>query len=153
MGGGYLYFCFFYRPSSELLGLSPDTRDRDAHVSPPIGKESIVTSASKSLDLPTNVAPTPFFITLEQNKEWVNAMVDGPDAELTDGCHSKSGGIFVQGTSHVFDDVAKVTVVGSERVSSSLTDVVVALSVGEKGDASLPSFADDEDATANPFRV
>nr|GEY77660.1 hypothetical protein [Tanacetum cinerariifolium] len=28
MGGGYLYFCFFYRSGSGLLGLSPHTRDR-----------------------------------------------------------------------------------------------------------------------------
>nr|GEX24419.1 copia protein [Tanacetum cinerariifolium] len=28
MGGGYLYLCSFYGPSSRLLGLSPDTRDR-----------------------------------------------------------------------------------------------------------------------------
>nr|GEX56594.1 hypothetical protein [Tanacetum cinerariifolium] len=28
MGGGYLYFCFFHGPGLELLGLSPDTRDR-----------------------------------------------------------------------------------------------------------------------------
>ncbi|GKE29504.1 hypothetical protein Tco_1444888, partial [Tanacetum coccineum] len=52
---------------------------------------------------------------------------------------SKSGGVFAQGTSHVFDDVAEVTVVGSERISSGLTDVVVALSAGEKGDGSTPS--------------
>ncbi|GJY70162.1 hypothetical protein Tco_0473144, partial [Tanacetum coccineum] len=37
-----------------------------------------------------------------------------------------------------------------ERVSSGLTYVVVALSAGEKGDGSLPSSADDEEATANP---
>ncbi|GKG50593.1 hypothetical protein Tco_0521693, partial [Tanacetum coccineum] len=60
----------------------------------------------------------------------VNAMVDGSDPEMTDGAtHAKSGGVFVQGTSHVLDDVAEVTVVGSERVSSGPTDVVVALSV------------------------
>nr|GEX10574.1 putative ribonuclease H-like domain-containing protein [Tanacetum cinerariifolium] len=28
MGGGYLYFCSFYGPGLELLGLSPDIRDR-----------------------------------------------------------------------------------------------------------------------------
>nr|GEW22410.1 hypothetical protein [Tanacetum cinerariifolium] len=32
MGGGYLYFCSFYGPSSGLLGLSPDTRDRLGYV-------------------------------------------------------------------------------------------------------------------------
>ncbi|GJT16454.1 hypothetical protein Tco_0875160 [Tanacetum coccineum] len=85
---------------------------RDARVSPPIVKESTVTSASKSLELSDNV-----------------------------------------GTSYVLDDVAEVTVVGSGRVSSSLTDVVVALSAGEKGDGFLLSSTTDEEATANPSGV
>nr|GFC62783.1 hypothetical protein [Tanacetum cinerariifolium] len=84
----------------------------------------------------------------------VNAMVDGSNAELTDdAASSKSGGVFVHGNSHVLNDVAGVTMVGSERVSSSLTDVVVVLSAGEKGDGSLPSFATDEEATTNLSRV
>ncbi|GJS49509.1 hypothetical protein Tco_0599630 [Tanacetum coccineum] len=107
---------------------------RDARVSPPITKESTVIPTSKSLE--------------------VNAMVDGPDAEMNDGAaHSKSESVFVQGTSHVLVDAAKVIVVGLERVSSCLTDVVVALSPGEKGDGSLPSSAVDEEAAANPFGV
>ncbi|GKB96655.1 hypothetical protein Tco_0982792 [Tanacetum coccineum] len=57
-----------------------------------------------------------------------------------------------QGTSHVFDDVAEVTVVGSERVSSSLIDVVMALSAGEKGDASAPSSTVEE-VVVPPFGV
>ncbi|GKD64548.1 hypothetical protein Tco_1306656 [Tanacetum coccineum] len=127
---------------------------RDARISPPIVKESAVTSASKSLELSTNVALDSYVVSLKQNEEWVNAMVDGPDAEMNDGvAHYKSGSVFVQGTSHVLDDAAEVTVVGSERVSSGLTDVVVALSAGEKGDGSLPSSADDEEAAANPSRV
>nr|GEZ47219.1 hypothetical protein [Tanacetum cinerariifolium] len=65
----------------------------------------------------------------------VNAMVDGSNAELTnDAAYSKSGGVFMHGNSHVLDDVAGVTVVGSESVTSSLTDVVVVLSAGEKGE-------------------
>ncbi|GKB78537.1 hypothetical protein Tco_0945432 [Tanacetum coccineum] len=127
---------------------------RDARVSPPIAKESIVTPASKSLELSTNVAPSSSIVALEQNEKWVNAMVDGPDAEVNDGvAHSKSGSVFVQGTSHVLDDATEVTVVGSERVSSGLTDVVVALFAGEKGDGCLPSFAVDEEAAANPAEV
>nr|GFB05876.1 hypothetical protein [Tanacetum cinerariifolium] len=82
------------------------------------------------LEFPTNVGPTPCVVALEQNEKWVNAMIDVPDAEWTDDAtHSKSGGVFVHATSHVLDDVVGVTVVGSERVSSSLTDVVVALSL------------------------
>ncbi|GKF68615.1 hypothetical protein Tco_0198294, partial [Tanacetum coccineum] len=69
----------------------------------------------------------------------MNAMADGPDGEMTDGdAPSKSGSVFVQGISHVLDDVAEVTVVGLKHVSSDPTDVVVALSVGEKCDSSLP---------------
>nr|GEX34966.1 phospholipase-like protein [Tanacetum cinerariifolium] len=33
MGGGFIYFCFSHGPGLELLGLSPDTRDRSPHVS------------------------------------------------------------------------------------------------------------------------
>ncbi|GJY34321.1 hypothetical protein Tco_0418790 [Tanacetum coccineum] len=127
---------------------------RDARVSPPITKESIVTPTSKSLELSTNVAPASSIVALEQNEEWVNSMVDGPDVKVNDGdAHSKSGSVFVQGTSYVLDDATEVTVVGSERVYSGLTDVVVALSAGEKGDGSLPSFTVDEEAVANPAEV
>ncbi|GJY04139.1 hypothetical protein Tco_0370079 [Tanacetum coccineum] len=71
---------------------------------------------------------------LEQNEEWVNAMVDGLNAEMTDGAaHSKSG--------------------GSERVSFGLIDVVVTLSASEKGDGFLPFSTVDEEATTNPSRV
>ncbi|GJX21068.1 hypothetical protein Tco_0223745 [Tanacetum coccineum] len=100
---------------------------RDSRVSPPIVKELIVTPASESLELPANVFPTSSVVALEQNEEW--------------------------GTSHVLDDVAEVTANGSKRVFSSPTDVVVALSVGEKGDGSLLSSAADEEAAANPSRV
>ncbi|GJW86372.1 hypothetical protein Tco_0161712 [Tanacetum coccineum] len=53
--------------------------------------------------------------------------------------NSNPGDVFVQGVSHVVDDVTKLTVVGSERASSSPGDVVVAIFVGEKGDGSVPS--------------
>nr|GEW15046.1 hypothetical protein [Tanacetum cinerariifolium] len=100
---------------------------RDARVSPLITKELIVTPTSKSLKLSTNVALDPSVVALEQNKEW--------------------------GISYVLDDVAEVTAVGSKRVSPGPTDVVVALSVGEIGDGSLPSSAADEEAAANPSGV
>nr|GEX50607.1 hypothetical protein [Tanacetum cinerariifolium] len=85
----------------------------DTRVSPPIAKESIVTLVFKSLELSANVVPASFVVTLEQNEE--------------------------QGTYHVLDDVAEVTMVGSESVSYGFTDVVMALSAGEKGDGSAPS--------------
>ncbi|GJU15781.1 hypothetical protein Tco_1143747 [Tanacetum coccineum] len=126
----------------------------DAHVSPPIAKESTVTPASESLEFPTNVVPVPSVVASEQNKEWVNAMVDGPDLEITDGvANAKPGSIFVQGTSCALDDTVGVTEVGLERASSDTNDVVVALSTRKKGDGSLPSSAADEEAAANPFGV
>ncbi|GJX18925.1 hypothetical protein Tco_0221602, partial [Tanacetum coccineum] len=98
---------------------------KDARVSPPIVKESTVTPAFESFELSANVVPALSVVALEQNEEW--------------------------GISHVLDDVAEVTVVGSGRVSSDLTDVVVALFAGEKGDGSLPSSATDEEAIANRY--
>nr|GEV71990.1 hypothetical protein [Tanacetum cinerariifolium] len=102
--------------------------------------------ASDSLKLPANVVLASAAVASEQNEEWVNSMVDGPDLEMTDGAApAKSESVFAQGISYALDDVAGVTAVGSERVSSRPTNVV-----GEKGDGSLPSSAADEEATANP---
>nr|GEU73391.1 hypothetical protein [Tanacetum cinerariifolium] len=67
--------------------------------------------------------------------------------------HSKFKGVFMQGTSHVLDDVAEVAVVGFRRVSSGLTDVGVAFFTGEKGNGSLPSSTANEEATTNPFGI
>ncbi|GKA64703.1 hypothetical protein Tco_0764410 [Tanacetum coccineum] len=149
-------------PLSVILQLEPEKlacpvnvpASRDARVSPLVAKESTVKPTFESLELPANVVPASSAVASEQNKEWVNAMVDGPDPEMTDGAtHAKSESAFVQGTSYVLDDVAEVTMVGSERVSSGPTDVVVALSIGEKGDGPLLSSAADEEATANPSGV
>ncbi|GKC44905.1 hypothetical protein Tco_1062627 [Tanacetum coccineum] len=88
----------------------------------------------------------------EQNEEQVNAVVDGSDLKMADGAApSKSGGVFVQGVSHVLDDVVKATTVESELISSIL-DVVVALSVGGKGDGSVPSSTVEE-VVVPPFDV
>ncbi|GJW73890.1 hypothetical protein Tco_0133260 [Tanacetum coccineum] len=127
---------------------------RDACVSPPIAKELTVIPSSGPLKLSANIVPAPFVVALEQHKEWVSVMVDGLDAEMTDGAApAKSGSVFVQGISHALDDVDKVTTVGSERVFSGPTDVVVALSIGEKGDGSFPFSTANGEATANPSRV
>ncbi|GJS34088.1 hypothetical protein Tco_0532470 [Tanacetum coccineum] len=151
-----------FEPLSVILQLEPDKlarsanvpTSRDARVSPPIAKESTVIPASGLLELSANIVPAPSAVALEQHEEWVSVMVDGSDAEMTDGAApAKSKSVFVQGISHALDDVAGVTAVGSERVSSGPTDVVVTFSVGEKGDGSLPSFAADEEATANPSGV
>ncbi|GJR94664.1 hypothetical protein Tco_0266838 [Tanacetum coccineum] len=96
--------------------------------------ESTVTPASKSLELYTNFALSSSAVALEKIEEWVNAMVDRPDTKMTDGdAPSKSE--------------------RSERVSSGPTDVVVALSVGEKCDGSFSFSAVGEEAVANPFGV
>ncbi|GJR37880.1 hypothetical protein Tco_1213564 [Tanacetum coccineum] len=105
---------------------------RDTRISPPIATESTVTPVLKSLELSTNVAHVSSPVALEQNEEQVNAVVDGSDLEMIDGAApSKSRGYFSghKVLSSVFSD--EVTdderVVGSERISSGLTDVVVAL--------------------------
>nr|GEW03462.1 hypothetical protein [Tanacetum cinerariifolium] len=87
------------------------------------------------------------------NEEWVNAMVDGSDDEITDGAaNAKPGSMFVQGASYVVDDATKLTVAGSERVPSGPSDVVVALSTRDKGDGFVPSSVVDEEVAATPSR-
>ncbi|GJS47407.1 hypothetical protein Tco_0597528 [Tanacetum coccineum] len=144
---------YVVEPLSVILQLEPEKLvhpakvpiPRDTHFSPPIAKESTVTPISKSLELYANIVPASFSVALEQNEEQVSTVVDGSDLEMTDGvAHSKSEGVFVQGNSHVLYNVAEVTVVGSERVSSGLTDVVVALSAGENGDGSAASSTVEE---------
>ncbi|GJS90291.1 hypothetical protein Tco_0772927 [Tanacetum coccineum] len=124
---------------------------RDTRVSPPIAKESTVKPVPKSLELSANVALVSSDVASEQNEEQVNAVVDGSDLEMADGAApSKSGGVFVQGVSHVLDDVVEATAVESERISSVPTDVVVALSIGGKGDGYVPSSTIKE--IVSPFR-
>ncbi|GKC71229.1 hypothetical protein Tco_1117112, partial [Tanacetum coccineum] len=60
-------------------------------------------------------------------------MVDGPDHKMTNrAADANMRNVFVQGASHVVDDDAELTLIGSKRVSFSPSDVVVALSVGGK---------------------
>ncbi|GKF70710.1 hypothetical protein Tco_0203767 [Tanacetum coccineum] len=148
-------------PLSVILQLEPKKlarpanvpASRDACVSPPIANESTVTLASTSLELLSNIVPTSSATALEPNEEWVNAMVDGPDNEMVDAAaNAKPGDVFVQGVSHVVDDVTELTVTGSERASSGPGDVVVALSAGEKGDGSVPSSTIEE-VVAPPSRA
>ncbi|GKA52440.1 hypothetical protein Tco_0745755 [Tanacetum coccineum] len=140
------------------------TKDEFAAISEHVGEplfvilqlepEKLALSANVPASRDARVVPTSSVVASEQNEEWVNVMVDGPDPGMIDGAtHAKSESAFVQGTSYVLDEVAEVTVVGSECVSSSPGDVVVALSVGEKVDGSLPSSATNEETIANPFRV
>ncbi|GKB32151.1 hypothetical protein Tco_0871552 [Tanacetum coccineum] len=121
-----LYIILQLKPE-KLARLANVPASRDARDSPPISKESTGTPASESLELPANVVPTSSAVASEENAEW--------------------------GISHVLDDVAEVTANGSKRVFSSRTDVVVALSIGEKGDGSLLSYVTGEEAAANPSRI
>ncbi|GJZ63760.1 hypothetical protein Tco_0620181 [Tanacetum coccineum] len=104
---------------------------RDTRISPPLVKESTVTHLFESLEFPSDVVPASSTAALEPNKEWVNAMADGPDHEMTDGTANAKP--------------------GSERVSSGPSDVVVALSAREKGDGFMPCSVVDEEVAATPF--
>nr|GEW20997.1 hypothetical protein [Tanacetum cinerariifolium] len=140
-------------PLSVILQLEPKKLTRPTNVpasrnicvSPPVAKESTMTLVSSYLELLSNISPSSSAILLEPNEEWLNAMVDGPDNKMTSGAgNGKSGDVFVQGASHVVDDDVELSVVGSERVSFGPNDVVVALTVEEKGDGSLPSSIANE---------
>nr|GEV79232.1 transposase (putative), gypsy type [Tanacetum cinerariifolium] len=132
------------RPKATPLKLEPEKLvhpanvpiPRDTRVSPPVTKKSTVTLVPKSLELSANVAHVSSVVASKQNEEQVNAVVDGSDLEMVDdAASSKSGGVFVQGVSHVLDDVIEATAVESEHISFVPTDVVVAFSVGGRGRA------------------
>nr|GEY14323.1 hypothetical protein [Tanacetum cinerariifolium] len=91
-------------PLSVILQLEPKKlaspanvpASKDACVSPSITKESTMTLASTSLKLLSNIVPTSSATALETNKEWVNAMVDGPDNEMVDAAaNAKPGDVFM----------------------------------------------------------
>ncbi|GKA52893.1 hypothetical protein Tco_0746208 [Tanacetum coccineum] len=127
---------------------------RDARISPPTIKELNVTPASKSLEFSANVDLTAFVVASEHNEEMVNAEVDGSDPKMTDDTvAAKSGHAFVQGIFIALMDVVELVEVGSGCASSGPNDVVVALSVSEKGDGLVPSSAAGEEAAANSSRV
>ncbi|GJZ63896.1 hypothetical protein Tco_0620317 [Tanacetum coccineum] len=149
-------------PLSVILQLEPKKLVRSANVpisretrvSLPIAKESIMTPVSKSLELSGNVNFTALAVASEHNEEVVNVEVDGSDPKMTDDTAVvKSGHAFVQGISVALDDVAELVAVGSECVLSGPNDVVVALSVYEKGDGLDSSFAAGEEAVVNPAGI
>ncbi|GJT93725.1 hypothetical protein Tco_1082570 [Tanacetum coccineum] len=127
---------------------------REVCVSPP-PKESTMTPASKSLELSTNDNFTASVVASKHNEEMVNVEVDGSDPKMTDDTATvKSSHAFMQCISVALDNAVKlVAVVGSGLVSSGPNDVVVALSIHEKGDGLDPSFAVGEEAAANPSGV
>ncbi|GJZ17696.1 hypothetical protein Tco_0553819, partial [Tanacetum coccineum] len=87
-------------------------------------------------------------------KESTSQIRNGSDhGMIGDAGNGNPGSVFVQGASHVVNGNAELTLVGSERVSSGPKDVVIALSVGEKGDGSLPSSVANEEVAATPFEV
>ncbi|GJY35291.1 hypothetical protein Tco_0420669, partial [Tanacetum coccineum] len=124
---------------NKIYQFVPDAQSRLAEVSPLF---------------PSNIVPSSFAAVLERNEEWVNAMVDGPDNEMTDGAgNGNPGNVLVQGVSHVIDDGDELTLIESERVFFGPNDVVVALSVREKDDGLLPSLGAAEEADAAPSGV
>ncbi|GJR71584.1 hypothetical protein Tco_0083949 [Tanacetum coccineum] len=144
-------------PLSVILQLEPEKLARtvnvpalkDTLVSPPLVIESTVTPVSESLGFPSNVAHASSTAGLEPNEEWVNAMVDRPDHEITNGAANvKHCSMFVQGASYVVDDLTQLIVTGSEHVSSGPSDVVVAFSAREKGDGFVPFSIVNEEAAA-----
>ncbi|GJZ55016.1 hypothetical protein Tco_0610209 [Tanacetum coccineum] len=105
------------------------------------------------LELSTTFNFTAFDVALENNKEMVNAEVDGSDLKMTDDTAAfKSRHAFVQGISVALNDVVEVLEVVSGRVSFDPNDVVVAFSAHEKGDGLDPTSAVEE-AAANPSGV
>ncbi|GJU41986.1 hypothetical protein Tco_1194943, partial [Tanacetum coccineum] len=98
----------------KLVNLANIPTPRDAHVYPPVAKESTVTPASKSLKLSANVDLTASVVASEHNEEMVSAEVDGSDPKMTDDTiTAKSGHAFVQGMSVILNDVVELAGVGS----------------------------------------
>ncbi|GJW48992.1 hypothetical protein Tco_0080638 [Tanacetum coccineum] len=140
--------------SLKIGSSSQRTHSRDARVSPPTTKESTVTPASKSLELYANVDLTASAVASEHNEEMVNAEVDGSYPKMTDDTiAAKFRHAFVHGISVALEGAVELMEVGSGRASSGPNDVVVALSVGEKGDGLVPSSAAGKEAAAISSRV
>ncbi|GJY27671.1 hypothetical protein Tco_0403438 [Tanacetum coccineum] len=141
----------------KMSNFMPGAQDRLAEDSPlddrVTTKESTVTPTSKSLELSANINLTASAVASEHNEEMVNAEVDGSEPKMTDDTvAAKSGYAFVPGIFFALKDDVELVEVGSGRASSGLNDVVVALSVGEKGDGLVPSSAAGEEAAPNSSR-
>ncbi|GJZ34546.1 hypothetical protein Tco_0580363, partial [Tanacetum coccineum] len=148
--------CSFW-PTSPFKGCSyfsltpPPPPSRDDRVTT---KESTVTPTSNSLELSANINLTASVVASEHNEEMVNAEVDGSEPKMTDDTvAAKFVHVFVPGISVALEDDVELVEVGSGRASSGLNDVVVSLSVGEKGDGLVPSSATGEKAAPNSSRV
>ncbi|GKB69239.1 hypothetical protein Tco_0930651 [Tanacetum coccineum] len=121
----------------KMAHFMPGAQGRLAKASPLVAQtdyaflNKISKHATKPLSLLANVVPASSVVASEQNEEWVNAMVDGSDPEMTDGA------------TH-----AKVMLCLAFPPWRGVT-----LSVGEKGDGSLISSTTDEEAAANPSGV
>nr|GEV04992.1 hypothetical protein [Tanacetum cinerariifolium] len=155
-------FEYVVEPLSVILQLEPKILvrpanipiARDAHVSPSIVKESTVTPASKSLKLSANVDLTAFVVAIEHDEEMVSAEVHDSDLKMIDDTITvKSGHAFMQGMFAILNNDVELAGVVSGRFSSGPNDVVVALSIGEKGDGLTPSSIASEEAVVNPSRA
>nr|GEX95383.1 hypothetical protein [Tanacetum cinerariifolium] len=80
-------------------------------------------------------------LSMHQTKKEFSAILE----KISQADDANLGSMFVQGASHDVNDDAELTLIGSERVSSNPSDVIVAFSIGGKGDGSLPSSVVDEE--------
>nr|GEV95993.1 retrovirus-related Pol polyprotein from transposon TNT 1-94 [Tanacetum cinerariifolium] len=84
----------FQLEPKQLAHLDDSSAQKDTHVSLPVAKESNVTPRSSSLEFPSNDVPFLSVATLEQNKEWINVMVDMLDSKIEDGVDNDKLGVF-----------------------------------------------------------
>ncbi|GJX68087.1 hypothetical protein Tco_0303814 [Tanacetum coccineum] len=139
--------------ATKLARAKPNKHSGDADLSKDkSGPDGVKGQSDKELS--ANVDLTAFVVASEHNEEMVNAEVDGSDPKRTDDTvAAKSRHAFVQCISVALEGVVELVKVGSGRASSGPNDVVVALSIGEKGDGLVPSSTAGEEAAANSYRV
>nr|GEW98025.1 hypothetical protein [Tanacetum cinerariifolium] len=62
-------------------------------------------------------------VVVEQNKEWVNVMVDGPNLEMTDGAaHAKSRSAFMQGDGSLLSSATNEEATAPSMISEHATE-------------------------------
>nr|GEY55084.1 hypothetical protein [Tanacetum cinerariifolium] len=92
-------------PLSFIVKLEPDRLAHSAvfltpmvvGVSPPFLKKLIVTHAPSLVELLSKDAPPSYATTLEQNEEWLSAMVDTADEEMVNAAFNNPMKVLVQG--------------------------------------------------------
>nr|GEX60104.1 hypothetical protein [Tanacetum cinerariifolium] len=122
----------------------------DACVSYRIAKDSIVTAASKSLELYANVNLTVSVVASEHDEEMVNVELDRLDPKMTDDTiDAKSRHAFVQGISVALKDAVELVKVGRGMLPSALMMLWFPFPLVKKVERS-PSFASGVSSTCSP---